>query len=204
MRQSRLLPEEESATGYTVVQWYRLHNDALVLIYRLVDSRIYRMEDDAEFKSVAEQLYGLIQNALQRRRRIDVEWGCTSKHSECGNHADESEAVVTVQMAYEYSLYSCKVDACLAQLYLCALTAVYHKQLSPYLHYLRGGKVLECRQRGAASENVYCEWFQDDMLFLSLEGIYAVTVFQFQGVGPEIVYGEGVVAQYEESVAYLP
>ena len=97
-----LLTEKEAATGHTVFQWQSLHSNCVVLEDYLMLCGVYAVEEEWIVHSLSEELYLRLHQLLEMWVGIYVEWGGTSKHTECGYQADESETVVSVQVRYEY------------------------------------------------------------------------------------------------------
>ena len=84
-----------------------------------------------------------------------------TKQSESGNHSNESETVVAMQMRDEHRPNLGEAYARSPQLNLRSLAAINHKELSTHIHHLRCGVVFQCRQRAATAQDVYFKRFQE-------------------------------------------
>ena len=90
------------------------------------------MELDLQF--FAKEVELLFHQFAQHLVGIYVKWGSATKQPECGNHSYEPEAVVAVQVRYEYVVYEREMYVIPAQLQLCAFAAVNHKLLIANLY----------------------------------------------------------------------
>lgn len=83
----------------------------------------------------------------------------TPRHAERGQHARQTEAVVTVQVADEYGYNPRETYVQSAELDLRSFPAVDQELLLPKFYDLRRGEMLQSRQGAATAKDPYGEWF---------------------------------------------
>ena len=81
----------------------------------------------------AEELYLLAQHVAKGGRPVDMERRRTAEQSECGNHANETEAVIAMQMGDKHMAELGETGMTATQLHLRPLAAVNHHQLATNL-----------------------------------------------------------------------
>jgi hypothetical protein len=146
MGQRGFLLNQITTTGHTVLERDALDLDAAIVVNNLTDSGVNRMEDDFEVEVVGKELYLALQLGAQCLRGMDVETGCAPQKSESGDHANEAETVVAMQMGDEDVTELREAHTTAAQLHLSALGTVEHQHLVAHLHHLgrsmmaKGGK----------------------------------------------------------------
>ena len=113
------------------------HREATVFIDNGSRRGINRMELDLVFKSLTVSLHLHLQDGLQLRRSMDMQRCCTPQHAECGYHPDKPEAMVAMQMGNKNVANARETHARTTELYLGALSAVYHEHLVAQLYHLR-------------------------------------------------------------------
>ena len=105
------------------------------------------MELDIISQVVCEESDLLLQNGAQLLRRVDVERCRPSHQSEGGDHANQSEAVVAVQMGDKDMPQLRETDTASAELHLRTLSTVEHQETVAHLHQLRGSIVTKGGKR---------------------------------------------------------
>lgn len=88
---------------------------------------------------------------------MDMQRCCTPQHAECGYHPDKPEAMVAMQMGNKNVANARETHARTTELYLGALSAVYHEHLVAQLYHLRRCIVAQRGQRTATPEYMYLE-----------------------------------------------
>lgn len=78
----------------------------------------------------------------------------TPQHTERRDQTDQPKAMVAMQMRDEHSRNFRKSYMRTAQLYLCPFPAINHEVFAADLNNLRRGKMLQRRQRTAATQNM--------------------------------------------------
>jgi hypothetical protein len=85
-----------------MLQGNALDSDATILVDHLSLRGVDRMELDTEAQVVSIELDLMFEFWSQCRWSMNVEGGNAPHKSEGGNHADESEAMVAMQVSDEY------------------------------------------------------------------------------------------------------
>lgn len=140
-----------------MLQGNALYGKAAILKDDLMLGCVDGMEHHLELQSRAEHIHLCLQHRPERSRRIDMQCSCAPQHAESGDEPDEPEAMVAMKVGDKNRLNLCEAYTGATQLYLRALATVYHKKLSAYLHDLRRGEMLQCRQRTATSKDMNIE-----------------------------------------------
>jgi hypothetical protein len=120
-----------------MLQGNALDNDATILVDHLSLRGVDRMELDTEAQVVSIELDLMFEFWSQCRWSMNVEGGNAPHKSEGGDHADESEAMVAMQVGDEYMPQFGETHPALAQLHLRTLGTVEHQNLLTHLDDLR-------------------------------------------------------------------
>ena len=134
-----------------MLQGNTLHRDAPVFIDNLALGGIYGIEHHLETQIMGEELNLPIQFRPQCLWRVDVQFGGAPQQSEGGDHADETEAVVTMQMSDKHMPQLGEPQVALAKLHLSSLRTIQHQQLLTHLNHLRRGVMTKRRKCTATS-----------------------------------------------------
>jgi hypothetical protein len=118
-------------------------------VERHIEAQIAGKESDLPFEHRSERLWPV---HMKRCR--------TSQKAKRGNHTNQSEAMVTMQMGDEDMTQFGKTHMTTAQLHLRTLCTIEHEYLLPHLNDLRRGIVPERWECTAAPENMYFKRFQ--------------------------------------------
>ena len=105
------------------------------------------MELDIITQVVCKETDLFVEDGTQFLRRMDVKRCRTSHQSEGGDHAYQSEAMVTVQMGDKDMSQLREADATSAELHLRPFSTVEHQEPVAHLHQLRGGIVTKGGKR---------------------------------------------------------
>ena len=157
VRECPFLTKKETATRHTMLKGNGSHREATVFIDNGSRRGINRMELNLVFKSLTVGLHLHLQDGLQLRRSMDMQRCCTPQHAECGYHPDKPEAMVAMQMGNKNVANARETHARTTELYLGALSAVYHEHLVAQLYHLRRCIVAQRGQRTATPEYMYLE-----------------------------------------------
>ena len=120
-----------------MLQGNTLDSDATILVDHLSLRGVDRMELDLEAQIVGVELYLMFEFWPQFSWSMNVEGGNTPHKSEGGDHADEPEAMVAMQVGDEYMPQFGETHPALAQLHLRTLGTVEHQNLLTHLDDLR-------------------------------------------------------------------
>jgi hypothetical protein len=124
----------------------------------LMTGGVNGMESYFVAQVTTEEVRLLLEYVAQGFIGIDMHCSRASKETESAEHANESEAMVTMQMRDKDVTQLGERQTSLAHLYLCAFTTVDHVQFTPALNHLNGGKVSQRWQSTAASQYMQTEW----------------------------------------------
>ena len=145
------LGEQESTSGYFVLQRDSGYGDRAVLEDNFALTRIDGMEDDLVCHLIAMIVQQRLHQLLQIRRCVDMQRLRTPHHTEGGDEADQSEAMVAVQVGDEDVIQPRRTECHTPEPNLTALAAINHERLVAEFQHLTGGGVLECGQGTAAT-----------------------------------------------------
>ena len=110
MTRCRLLAEEESAARDAMGEGEGGYNDGSIFIDGLWNLGVDFVEDDAVGGIGAEVVDLWLADALEVLRAVDVEVLGSAEESEGGEHADEPEGVVAVEVGEENGLEMGETD----------------------------------------------------------------------------------------------
>ena len=153
----RLLADEITAAGHTMLQRDTLDGDATILEDHLSLCGVNRMELDGEAQVVGIELYLMFEFRSQRLRSMHMKGGNAPHQSEGGDHADESEAMVAMQVGDEDMSQFGETHPALAQLHLCALGTIEHQNLLTHLDDLRRSIMPEGGKCTSTTQDMYLE-----------------------------------------------
>ena len=128
-----------------------LHCQAPVLKDDLMLRSVNSMKLNTILKSITEKVHLRVKQRLEGFRRIDMQRSGAAKHAKGRDETDETEAMIPMEMRDEDGLDLRKTDMRAAQLNLRTLATVDHKELSPNLHDLGGGKMFQRGQRASTT-----------------------------------------------------
>jgi hypothetical protein len=97
------------------------------------------MELHSETQVMGEELDLMVQFWSQGLWCMDMEGSCTSQKSEGGDHTNETETVVTMQVGNEDVAQFGETHPTPAELHLCAFSTVEHEHFLTHLNHLRRG-----------------------------------------------------------------
>ena len=149
MRQSRLFLDQIAATGNTMFQRDTFNRDAPVLIDRLFLCGINRIKNNFKPQIMGKELNLTIQFLSQCLWCMNMQTGRTSQKPKGGNHANQSETVVSMKVRDKDMTQFCKTDTALTQLHLCPFRAIQHQHLITHLHHLRRGVMTKGGKRAS-------------------------------------------------------
>lgn len=132
----RLLAYHVATTGHTMLQRNGDYTKTAILIDGLPQRGVNRMELHLKLKSTAKHSDKLCEYRFELSRSIDMERSRAPQHAKSADESDESEAVIAMQMGYEYGLYASELDAGAAQLQLGTLATIEHYGLTTYFYNL--------------------------------------------------------------------
>ena len=101
MWQRGFLPEQVSTAFHTMFQRNGLNGQRTVFVHHLLNHGVHRYEVHLIFQIATERVHLLLHDSSQCCRRIHRQLSRTSQQSEGAQHADESEAMVAMQMGDE-------------------------------------------------------------------------------------------------------
>ena len=119
-----------------MLQGDALHRDATIFIHHTADGGIDGIEHHLEAQVVGEELDLSFEFRAQRRWRMHMQTSRAPQQSEGGDHADKSEAVVTMQMGDKHMTEFREAHPAFTQLHLCALCTIEHQHLITHLDHL--------------------------------------------------------------------
>ena len=128
MTRCRLLAEEESAARDAMGEGEGGNNDGSIFIDGLWSLGVDFVEDDLVGGIGTEVIDLWLEDALEVVRSVDVEVLGASEESEGGEHTDEPEGVVAMQMGEEDGLEMGEADVGTAQCHLCTFSTVEHEE----------------------------------------------------------------------------
>ena len=164
----RLLTDEIATAGHTMLQGNTLDSDATILVDHLSLRGVYRMELDLEAQIVGVELYLMFEFWPQFSRSMHME-GCYAPHQpEGGNHTDESEAMVAMQVGDKDMSQFGKTHPALAQLHLGALGTVEHQNLLTHLDNLRRCVMPEGGKCTSTAKDMYLKRIHKALDFIKL------------------------------------
>ena len=150
MGQQRLLADEIAAGGKAMLQRDGLHRDGTVLIDHSVAGGVDGMELHLEAQVVSKEVYLAAQDGAERLRAVDMEGGRPPHQTEGGDHANEAEAMVAMQMGDKDMTQFGKPRMTPTQLRLRALCTIEHQQLLTHFHHLGGSVMTKGGKRTSA------------------------------------------------------
>ena len=136
MARGGLLTEEVAAAGDTVREGQSGDGDGAVFVDDLGCRGVDFVEDDSEGGVGTEVVNLWLEESLEVVGTIDVEVLDASEKPEGGEHSDESEDVVAMQVGEEDGLNLGKCDAGFPQCHLGAFGTVEHEELFTDVDYL--------------------------------------------------------------------
>ena len=139
--QAGLFAEHVAAAGNAVLQGDGADAEALVFVDDLALCGVYGVELNGKRQSIAKGVKLQFQYGLQFGRRIDAQHAGAAQQGEGGNQANQSEAVVAVQVRNEDAAQTRKFESGFPHLQLGSLTAVYHVQVFAQRQNLGAGLV---------------------------------------------------------------
>ena len=142
-----LLTDQIATAGHTVLERDALDGDAAILVDHLTNRGVNRMELDLKAQVVGKEGDLFLKDRPQGLRGMDMERSRTPHQSEGGDHAYQSEAMVTVQMGDKDMSQLREADATSAELHLRPFSTVEHQEPVAHLHQLRGGIVTKGGKR---------------------------------------------------------
>lgn len=129
MTRRGFLLEEESAARDAMGEGEGGNNDGSIFIDGLWNLGVDFVKDDAVGGVGAEVVDLWLEDALEVLRTINMEVLGTPEKSEGGEHADEPEGVVAMQMSEENGLEMGEADVGTTQRHLCTFCTVEHEEL---------------------------------------------------------------------------
>ena len=136
MRQGGLLADHIAATGHTMLQGNALYHDAAIFIDHTANRRIYWVEHHLEPQVMCKELDLSFEFRTQSLWCMDMQASRTPQQTEGGDHANESEAVVTMQMGDKHMAELREAHSAFTQLHLRALGTIKHQHLVTHLNHL--------------------------------------------------------------------
>ena len=154
MTRCRLLAEEESAARDAMGEGEGGNNDGSIFIDGLWNLGVDFVKENLVRRIGTKVIDLWLEDALEVLGTVDVEVLGASEESEGGEHADEPEGMVAMQMSEENGLEMGEGDVGTAQCHLCAFSAVKHEELFADVDDLRGTESARGGECGAAAEYV--------------------------------------------------
>ena len=134
-----LLTDEIATTGHAVLERNGQDLHTTVMINNCMLRGINRIEFHLKAQIVCEEGYLTVEDRSQFLRAIDMQRRRTSYESESGNHPNQPETVVTMQMGNKHMTQFGKAYLTTPQLHLRTLRTVEHEHLASHLDHLRRG-----------------------------------------------------------------
>ena len=129
MTRCRLLTEEESAARDAMGEGEGGDNDGSVFVDGLWNLAVDFVKENLVRRIGTKVIDLWLKDALEVLGTINMEVLGTPEKSEGGEHADEPEGMVAMQMSEEDSLEMREADVGTTQRHLCTFSAVEHKKL---------------------------------------------------------------------------
>lgn len=123
-----LFAEQIATAGDAMGEGKGGDDDGAVFVDGLRGLGVDFVEDDLVGGIGTEVIDLRLEDALEVLRSVDVEVLGASEESEGGEHTDESEGVVAMQMGEEDGLEMGEADVGTAQCHLCAFSTVEHEE----------------------------------------------------------------------------
>ena len=108
----------------------------MIMINNCMLCRIDRIEFHLKTQIVGKESYLTIENRSQFLRTIDMQRRRTPYKSEGGNHPDQPETVITMQMGYKHMTQFRETYLATSQLHLRTFCTVEHEHLTTHLNHL--------------------------------------------------------------------
>ena len=128
------------------------NHDGAIFVENLRFLGVDFVEDDFIGRIGAEVIYLWLEDACEVFRPVDVEVLNASEQSEGGQHSEESEGVVAMQVGEEDGLQMGETEARTAECHLGAFSAIEHEEFFADVDDLRGTESFGGGKSGSASQ----------------------------------------------------
>ena len=157
---SGLLADQIPATGHPVLQGNRPYLYAVIVVDHLVLRGIHRIELHLKTQVVGKEGDLSFEDRAQFLGTIHMQRCRTPHQSEGGDHTDQSETMVPVQMGDKHMTELRKTYLTASQLHLRTLGTIEHEQLSPHFDHLRRSVMTKGGKRTSAPQDMHFKRFQ--------------------------------------------
>jgi hypothetical protein len=161
MWQQRFFTEQIAATGHPMVQWDGLNRERAVFVYDTLLGRVNWVKLNVIAHVATECVQHRSEQWAKSGFAIDMHARRAAKQTEGAEHADQTEAMVTMQVRNKDMAKLVERQPGAAHLQLCTLTAVYHEELPTTVDDLCRGVMMQGRQGASASKDMQSESFHD-------------------------------------------